>query len=127
MVKWVGYNDATWEPLANLRGSSNELLREYHSANGLRIYRWMEQGCGKKVGGKTECGLGCDRCGAVDGSDFLVLFVLLCYFCCFVFTKGLDFAVDGAGFIRRGVVVGGGFRSLWALRTLRPAGCLEFG
>jgi hypothetical protein len=44
LVKWVGYADATWEPLANLRGSSNELLREYHAANGLRVYRWMEQG-----------------------------------------------------------------------------------
>jgi len=44
LVKWVGYNDTTWEPLANLRGSSNELLREYHTANGLRIYRWMERG-----------------------------------------------------------------------------------
>ena len=44
LVKWVGYSDVTWEPLANLRGSSNELLREYHAAHGLRIYRWMEQG-----------------------------------------------------------------------------------
>jgi len=43
LVKWVGYSDATWEPLANLRGSSNELLHEYHAANGLCIYRWMEQ------------------------------------------------------------------------------------
>jgi len=33
----------------------------------------------------------------------------------------------GAGFVRRGVVVGGGFRLLRAPRTLRPAGCLEFG
>jgi len=43
-VKWVDYSDATWEPLANLRGSSNELLREYHAANGLRTYWWMERG-----------------------------------------------------------------------------------
>jgi len=43
LVKWVGYADPTWEPLANLRGSSNELLGEYHTANGLRVYRWMEQ------------------------------------------------------------------------------------
>jgi len=43
LVKWVGYVDPTWEPLANLRGSSNELLGEYHAANGLRVYRWMEQ------------------------------------------------------------------------------------
>lgn len=43
LVKWVGYPDATWEPLANLRGSSNELLGEYHRANGLRVYKWMGQ------------------------------------------------------------------------------------
>jgi len=43
LVKWVVYVDPTWEPLANLRGSSNELLGEYHAANGLRVYRWMEQ------------------------------------------------------------------------------------
>jgi len=42
LAKWVGYVDPTWEPLANLRGSSNELLGEYHAANGLRVYRWME-------------------------------------------------------------------------------------
>jgi hypothetical protein len=43
LVKWVGEPDPTWEPLANLRGSSNELLSEYHAANGLRVYRWMER------------------------------------------------------------------------------------
>jgi len=43
LVKWVGYIGPTWEPLANLRGSSNELLGEYHAANGLRVYRRMEQ------------------------------------------------------------------------------------
>jgi len=43
LVKWVGYTDPAWEPLANLRGSSNELLGEYHAANGLRVYRWMER------------------------------------------------------------------------------------
>jgi hypothetical protein len=32
----------TWEPLANLRGSGNELLGEYHDAKGLRVYKWME-------------------------------------------------------------------------------------
>jgi len=41
LVKWVGYTDPTWEPLANLRGSSNKLLREYHAANGLWTYQWM--------------------------------------------------------------------------------------
>jgi transposase InsO family protein len=44
LVKWVGYPDPTWEPLANLRGSSNELLGEYHAANGLRVYKWMGVG-----------------------------------------------------------------------------------
>jgi len=44
LVKWVGYTGATWEPLVNLRGSSNELLDEYHAANGLRVYQWMGQG-----------------------------------------------------------------------------------
>ena len=39
LVKWVGYTGATWEPLVNLRGSSNELLGEYHAANGLRVYQ----------------------------------------------------------------------------------------
>ena len=43
LVKWVGYVDPTWEPLANLRGSSNMLLGEYHAANGLRVYWWMER------------------------------------------------------------------------------------
>jgi len=38
-IKWVGYADPTWEPLVNLRGSSNELLGEYHAANGLRVYQ----------------------------------------------------------------------------------------
>jgi len=34
LVKWVSYVDPTWQPLANLRGSSNELQGEYHAANG---------------------------------------------------------------------------------------------
>jgi len=42
-VKWVGYADPMWEPQTNLRGSSNELLGEYHAANGLRVYQWMER------------------------------------------------------------------------------------
>jgi hypothetical protein len=41
LVKWVGYTDATWESLDNLEGSSNELLGEYHAANGLWVYPWM--------------------------------------------------------------------------------------
>jgi len=28
LVKWVGYVDPTWEPQANMKGSSNELLGE---------------------------------------------------------------------------------------------------
>ena len=44
LVKWVGYVDTMWEPLANLRGSRKELLCEYHAANGLHVYRWVEQG-----------------------------------------------------------------------------------
>jgi len=43
LVKWVGYVDPTWERLANLRGSSNELLGEYHAVNSLRVYQWMER------------------------------------------------------------------------------------
>ena len=55
LVKWAGYSDMTWEPLANLRGSSNELLRKYHAANGLRTYRWMEWGSGaRRWEGKEE-------------------------------------------------------------------------
>jgi len=43
LVKWVSYADPTWEPLANLRGSSNELQGEYHAVNGLRVYQWIER------------------------------------------------------------------------------------
>ena len=38
-----------------------------------------------------------------------------------VFVKGWTLSEDRASFFERGVVVGGGFR------TLRAAGCLEFG
>jgi len=44
LIKWVGYSDMTWKPLKNLRGNSNKLLHEYHAANGLRTYQWMEWG-----------------------------------------------------------------------------------
>ena len=54
-----------------------------------------------------------------------VLFVISCY-CC-LSCQVVYFVGEGAGFVKRGVVVGGGFRPLRALRTLRPAGCLEFG
>ena len=87
--------------------SANTTMRmAYASTDG-----W-NKGEGRRLVERRDVGWGCDRYGTVDGSDFLV-----CLFCCvifvvFVFTKGLDFTVDGAGFIRRGVVVGGGFRSL---------------
>jgi hypothetical protein len=44
LVKWTGYSEeeATWEPLQNLRGSCDGLLRDYHAANGLRMWKWME-------------------------------------------------------------------------------------
>lgn len=41
LIKWVGYREPTWEPLENLKGGSKEILRDYHSVNGLRTYRWM--------------------------------------------------------------------------------------
>jgi len=47
-----------------------------------------------------------------------VLFFISCY-CC-LFLRVVYFLGEGAGFVRRGVVVGGGFRPLRALRTLRP-------
>jgi len=37
LVKWVAYVHPMWEPLTNLRGSSSDLLGEYHAANGLRV------------------------------------------------------------------------------------------
>ena len=43
LIKWVGYQDPTWEPLENLKGGSKEILRDYHTANGLRVYRWMAE------------------------------------------------------------------------------------
>jgi transposase InsO family protein len=44
LVKWVGYQDPTWEPLENLKGGSKEILRDYHALNGLRAYQWMKEG-----------------------------------------------------------------------------------
>ena len=46
LVKWVGYQNPTWEPLENLKGGSKEILWDYHAANELRVYQWMsdEQG-----------------------------------------------------------------------------------
>jgi hypothetical protein len=42
-IKWVGY-EPTWEPVMDLKGTANELLREYHKAHGLRVYKWMSMG-----------------------------------------------------------------------------------
>jgi hypothetical protein len=72
----------------------------------------------------------------VEGRVVIIVFcfLLLCFLldlslcvCSLCGTRGWSFDGHMAGFIRRGVVVGGGFWSLRALRTLRPAGCLEFG
>ena len=54
-----------------------------------------------------------------------VLFHISCY--CRLFCRVVYVVGEGADFVKRGVVVGGGFRPLRALRTLHPAGCLEFG
>jgi len=43
LVQWIRYLDPSWEPLENLRGTCNDQLRDYHAANGLRMYRWMEE------------------------------------------------------------------------------------
>ena len=55
---------------------------------------------------------------------FLFLFDISCY-CC-LFCRVVYVVGEGAGFVKRGVVVGGGFRPLRTLQTLPPAGCLEF-
>lgn len=82
-----------------------------------------------------------------EGAEFLCFFVVAfvgfysfflflssCFFCLSllamfvaVFVKEWTLSEDGASFFERGVVVGGGFRTLPAPRTLRAAGCLEFG
>jgi hypothetical protein len=55
-------------------------------------------------------------------------FLLGCCVVLFCFSVFLFFFKrKGVCFIRSGVVVGGGSRSLWVLCMLRPAGCLEFG
>jgi hypothetical protein len=38
-IKWVGYDESTWEPIEYLKGTSNEFLRKYHQKNGLRVYK----------------------------------------------------------------------------------------
>jgi hypothetical protein len=61
-------------------------------------------------------------------SGLVLLYVSFfgCFFFFFLYI-GVEFDEYGADFIRRGVVEGGGFRSLRMLRTLHPVGCLEFG
>jgi len=78
-------------------------------------------GVRSKGGGRRENG----SMFAVFFLFVFVLFFISCY-CC-LFRQVIYFLGEGAGFVRRGVVVGGGFRPLRALRTLRPTGCLEFG
>jgi hypothetical protein len=42
-IKWVGYDELTWEPIEYLKGTSNEFLRKYHQENGLRVYNgWFD-------------------------------------------------------------------------------------
>jgi hypothetical protein len=40
-VQWVGY-DPTWKNITDLKGTANEVLREYHTKHQLRVYKWME-------------------------------------------------------------------------------------
>ena len=42
-VKWVGYEATTWEPIQNIKGTSNEALLDYHTEHGLRLYKWMKE------------------------------------------------------------------------------------
>jgi hypothetical protein len=35
-LKWLGY-EPTWEPISDLKGTANELLKEYHERHGLRV------------------------------------------------------------------------------------------
>jgi hypothetical protein len=38
-VKWLGYPEPDWHPLANLKGGCRDLLRDYHWKMGLLVYR----------------------------------------------------------------------------------------
>jgi hypothetical protein len=37
-VKWVRY-EPTWEPVMDLKGTANKLLRKYYKAHRLRVYK----------------------------------------------------------------------------------------
>jgi hypothetical protein len=41
-IKWVGY-DPTWESIRELKGTANEILKEYHVKHKLRVYKWMQK------------------------------------------------------------------------------------
>jgi hypothetical protein len=38
-VKWLGYSELDWQPLANLKSGCRDLLRHYHREKGLLVYR----------------------------------------------------------------------------------------
>jgi transposase InsO family protein len=40
-VKWLGDPTPTWQPLRDLKGGCDHILRAYHEANGLKVYKWM--------------------------------------------------------------------------------------
>jgi hypothetical protein len=42
-IKWTGY-DTTCEPITDLKGTVNQILKNYHVEHGLRIYKWMLRG-----------------------------------------------------------------------------------
>jgi hypothetical protein len=43
-VKWLGYPEPDWQPLANLKGGCRDSLRDDHRKMGLLVYRWMLEG-----------------------------------------------------------------------------------
>jgi hypothetical protein len=43
-VKWLGDPNPTWQPLRDLKGGCDHMLRAYHQVNGLKVYKWMLSG-----------------------------------------------------------------------------------
>jgi hypothetical protein len=43
-VKWLGYPEPDWQPLANLKGGCRDLLGDYNRQIGLLVYRWRLEG-----------------------------------------------------------------------------------
>jgi len=43
-VKWLGYSESDWQPLANLKRGCRDSLRDYHRKMGLLVSRWMLEG-----------------------------------------------------------------------------------